>query len=449
MIKENNIPLTNQFRRASPEADLLITIIFPDKADIGHTKITGLVNTGIDWEYFLSLALFNEVLPGVFPVVEGIDNLAIPEKVFQFLQNRFERNVLRNKLLSKELVMLNELFLSNGINIINYKGPETLSRIGIDITHCQFNDLDYLIKAEQMDKMAELVGTVGYQLKKEKYEHQKIRKDYTFLRQYSYNGDYAIASLPWDIPKKREILIEPHLYITEHRLPLSIDYKGVWDRVRHVTFEGKSIPTLSKEDLLFILSVNGCKAKWKNLKLIYVISNTLKALQKVDIDKCIAYARYAGAERMLLMGILLASEFSGVNPYPEVVERAKSDSKIVKQTKKVINRLSGFSQEIDRTPASPWRYSSLIMHTLDRRKDKIKYLWRTTTEPRPVHYKRMPLPNSLHAVYRLLVPLYDYILKPGVNIVKKILPGNTRSDKKFVKSRRYNNGKDALQDFNK
>ena len=54
---------------------------------------------------------------------------------------------------------------------------------------------------------------------------------------------------------------------------------------------------------------------------------------RVRSNSKIAYARHAGAERMLLMGVLLASEFSGINPYPEIVERAKSDLKIVKQKK--------------------------------------------------------------------------------------------------------------------
>ncbi len=433
----------NQFRCASPEANLLITISFAGE-DEKCLQVTELINAGIDWEHFLNLAMFNEILPMVYPAIQGIANLAIPEKVLRFLQNRFERNLLRNEVLSEELVMLNELFASNDINIINYKGPETSYRVGIDITCCQFNDLDYLIHAEQIDKMAELLDTVGYKLKEEENKTKKIRKDYTYVRAHSQNGDRAIASLPRDILEKREVIIEPHLFLTEQRLPLSIDYKGIWERVQYVKFEEKIIPSLSDEDLLFVLSVNGCKAKWKNLKLIYVISNTLKALQGADIDKCITHARQAGVERMLLMGLLIASEFSGVNPFPEVLERARSDSKIVKQSKTMINRLSGFSKDIDRIPSSPWRYSSLIMQTLDRRQDKIKYVWQTTTESHAVHYKRVPLPNALHGLYRVIVPLYDYVVMPGVSMVKRSALGNAKG---FANGGCYRNGKEALRNF--
>ncbi len=48
----------------------------------------------------------------------------------------------------------------------------------------------------------------------------------------------------------------------------------------------------------------------------------------------------------------------------------------------------------------------------ERPLDKARYLVRTTTTPASLHLRRMPLPRGLHGLYRVLVPLHDYLLQP-------------------------------------
>ena len=422
-MNRNETPLVRQYRDTSPEADLMLSImIFEINSDVKERRhIVELLSTRIDWKKFIALAIDNEILPLVYPILKELKSRAIPDNIFKYLRGRFENNKQRNEVLCEELVTFNRLFSSNSIQIINYKGPETVSRIGVDISNRQFNDLDFLVRQEQIPKVCDVLSAAGYKLRQEKREFwdTKKRKDYTFITTISSDGQGRIRGLPQDTCEYREIIIEPHLHITEYRLPLSIDYQGLWNRAHNIQFMGENIRTFSKEDLLFILCVNGCKRKWRNLKVVCHVANTLRALSDINIEICLERACEAGGERMLLMGLLLANELLGVKAYPDAAERAKSDHKMAKHAKIIIYHRSRPYNRRGFLPSYPWKFSFLIFHTLDRPKDRIKYTWRTFTQPSEIHYKRMPLPERLHFLYCLLVPVHDLLIWPILKIAKR------------------------------
>jgi hypothetical protein len=320
-------------------------------------------------------------------------------------------------------VNLNRLFSSNSIQIINYKGPETTSRIGIDISNRQFNDLDFLVHREQISKIRDVLSAAGYKLLRNQAEFYQAkfgdtkRKDYTFTKTSS--SIFAIASRSLYINKYREIVVEPHLRIIDYRLPLSIDYQGLWNRAHDIEFMGENIRTFSKEDILFILCVNACKEQWRHLKGVCDIANALRTLSSdINIEMCLERAREAGGERMVLMCLLLANELLGVKAYPDAAERAKSDHKLAKDAKLIIyNRSRTYRRGL--LPSYPWKFSFLIFNALDRPRDRIKYTWRTHTQPSGVHYKRMPLPKPLHCLYPILVPVHDLLIWPILKIAKR------------------------------
>lgn len=412
--------LMSQYRHVSAEADLLLSMVLLEMDSNPKTveHISKLIETGsVNWDHFILLALDNEILPTVYPILKDFQTHTIPADALAYLKDRFKRNARRNKVLCQELLRLNELFSSNGIKIINYKGPETVTRIGIDITRRQFNDLDFLIRPEQLPHIRELLSTVGYFIRTETVTiEDKQQKDYSFIRTHASNGQRAIAALPGDSEEYREIIIEPHVSLVEYRLPLAIDYEGIWRRAQPIGFLNTTIPSLSAEDLLFVLCINGCKAKWKNLKLICHIANLIHRLPDIDFDACMIHARKAGCERMLLLGLILASDLLGVNIPPIASLQTKSHKILTRHAKIVVSDRSHLRNKCSWFRHFPARFSPLIMQTLDRRQNRIQYTCRTMTLPRHVHYKRIPLPIWLHGLYRIIVPLHDYLLLPTARI---------------------------------
>ncbi len=411
MSSESN-PLLERFREAGPEADLLLSILRMGYRPEEASRLDGILDKGVDWERFVTLALKNEVLPAVTKVLRKHCVDSIPRPVLDFIEDRFRRNVRRNAVLCRELLHLNRLFERHSIQVINYKGPEMIPRIGLDIEECQFNDLDLLIRPDQEPELRSLLLSQGYRLEKEGMKGP--RKDYTYIRRKEPDGSPSIPGLPEDIPETGRIIVEPHLRITEYRLPITIEEETFWKRAESIEFMGESLPVLSDSDFLLVLCLAGCKASWKNLKLINHIAALLQCLPEQSVHRCMVEAKKAGCERMVSMGLLLAHDlFSSPTVLSPLIRRARSDGKLVRYAEKVVMARSRSEASINYHPF-PWKYSPIIMWTLDRPVDRVRYLWRTTTMPYPVHYRRFPLPRGLTMLYRFIVPVHDYLLVPFV-----------------------------------
>ncbi len=406
-----NMSLAGEFREAGPEADLLLSMLCLRYNPAGLSRIVDLLDKGICWKRFVTLALRNEVLPTISPILKDHCADALPSEMLAFVDDRFHRNVQRNAVLCQELLNLNEQFRMHDIRIINYKGPETAHRIGLEIDCCQFNDLDFLVRKEQEAILKEVLLSLGYRLSEERKSKGQI-KDFTYIRERNHDGSASIAALPGDIYETGRIIVEPHLQITEYRLPIAIEKESLWEAVEFMEFMGKPLPVFAKDDLLLVLCIAGCKASWKNLKLINHIAALLNTLPDSVVDRCIDKAKIAGCERMVQMGLLLANGLFLTEKNPDRMARARLDEGLMKCAREVVIARSRNISSIDYHPF-PWRYSSVIMQTLDRPSDRIRYLWRTTTVPYPVHYKRFPLPGFLHNLYRFIVPFHDYVLVPA------------------------------------
>ncbi len=375
-----------------------------------------------DWDKFIILAFKNEVIPMLYPALKDYGRYNIPTDILNFIRNRYERNARRNEVLCRELLRLNELFIINGIQIINYKGPETACRTRVDTKKCQFNDLDFLIHRGQEKNVKELLQVAGY---RQVGEENKYSKDYKFILEKDKNGKPPLVSLPQDVEEYREIIVEPHLYLTEYRLPISIDYEAFWQRRQYHYFMGKFLPSFSENDLLFILCIAGCKSNWKNLKLINHVARLVRYIPEINIDLCMKFARDSGGERMLMMGILLARELLKVDVFPDVLSYAKSDVELAKQAEIIVRNRSRSISRQSESYSFAWKYSAQIKETLDHPKDRIIYVWRTVTLPYPIHRKHIPLPQFLHVLYFIIVPMHDYLLMPAVKLCKKIFYGES------------------------
>ncbi len=416
-MRTEDMSIARSFKEANPEADLLLSMLRLRNDPSVSPHINKILAKQIHWERFVSLALRNEVLPSISRLLLDKYADAVPGDIAAFLNDRFHRNLQRNAVLCRELIWLNELFSAHGIQIINYKGPETQFRMDMEIDECQFNDLDFLVREEQEATIRSLLLSHGYHLEMQGKDNG-LRKDYTYIREKNDDGTASVMALPGDIYAQGRIIIEPHLHITEYRLPVRIDRAMLWEHIEYTEFMGKaSLPVLAEDVLLLVLCVAGCKASWKNLKLINHVASLVRTIPGSSIDRCIEKAERAGCARMVAMGLLLAGELLGAPVNLKTIARANSAG-LVRCAEKIASaRSQSVPPPINYHPF-PWKYSPVIMRTLDRPQDKARYFWRTTTQPYPVHYSRFPLPSFLRVLYRVIVPIHDYLLVPAGQLLK-------------------------------
>src|SRR5438128_6595765 len=113
-------------------------------------------------------------------------------------------------------------------------------------------------------------------------------------------------------------MVEIHWAFTPRYLPIPLDLERLWERLESVSLVNTSVRVFPPEDLLLILCIHGSKDLWRRLQWICDIAELIHTYPKLNWERVVAQAKALGSERMLLLGLSLASELLGT-PLPEEV----------------------------------------------------------------------------------------------------------------------------------
>ena len=382
---------------SSREARLLLALwITPDEARLSGMR--ALIEPPLDWETAVRAAQSHHLLPLLAHNLKALPADLVPASVLSTL-NLHELAVRRkNALFAAELARLTDRFREGGIEVIAYKGPVLAELCYGDLNLRSFGDIDFLVRSEHLPEVCRVLEQDGYHWKRPPTEELRAHIEREF-KEYCFVRD--------------PIIVEPHWSITARRFPFPIDYEALWARSEIHALFGTHIRLFAPEDLLLILCVCGAKGKWKRAQMIYDVAAALTSLRNLDAGVCLARARETGTERILLLGCHLAHELLGVPVPGPLLQRMRRDRTLPVLTRSLLST----TLQVSPSPAAgaqnfPWRFSPLIMAMRERPLDKARYLLRTTTTPTALHLQRMPLPSGLRGLYRLLVPLHDYLLQP-------------------------------------
>src|SRR6202451_98083 len=137
---------------ACPEKQLLAycshTQLDPSLAQ----KIARLLEGDLDWDYILNEAEENSITPLVGRQLQAAGPDALPASAADRLKNACRANTIRCLFLSAELIKILDLFRSQGIEVILYKGPALAVQAYGDITLREFEDLDIVLRQSDLPK---------------------------------------------------------------------------------------------------------------------------------------------------------------------------------------------------------------------------------------------------------------------------------------------------------
>lgn len=390
----------------SPEFELMCLtgrVAFTTSAE---ARIRALVAFGIDWSACLAAVERNFVAPLVYRNLKSIAASGIPAKVLDTLRVRSKITAFKNDVFATELVRLAQLFESKSIEIISYKGAATAHEYYGSITLRNFNDLDFLVRRADLPAMVDLLESEGYEL-----ADGVRRKDFAhYIKEYK---EFLF--------RRGEISLEPHWSLTGRRYPFETDYEGFWRRSRKVSFRGIDLRVLSGEDSLLVLCLVGAKGRWKRLQMVTDIAACIHTCPNLDWASIEAMARITGTVRILHLGLLLAAELAGAQLTESIRREIRRSASVRKLARRVVESLATAPVSLQLLNESPAIFSPLLFGQRERYKDRWTYLWRTTTTPNQLHLQRLPLPDPFFPLYRLLVPLHDFVALPAWKLGKKLL----------------------------
>src|SRR6202040_305868 len=97
-----------------------------------------------------------------------------------------------------------------------------------------------------------------------------------------------------------------------------------------VAIDGREVPALSLEDELILICVHGAKHFWERLVWIADVAALISAKQPPDWSRAMLAAREVGAERILLLGLRLASDVLGAQLPAQLEPSVQSDRTVAK-----------------------------------------------------------------------------------------------------------------------
>lgn len=372
-----------------PEAELLLccarTCMDSERAE----RIRALLREDIDWAYLLRIALRHRMMPLLYWNLHATCPEAVPQVLLDQLQDHFHANVRHNLFLTGELLKLLQLFKGAGISALPFKGPVLAASVYGNLSLRQFSDLDILVHKRDVLKAGDLLISQGYKI--QLTSAQQVE----FLQEW-YHFHFVRDGSP--------VHVEIHWAFTPRYWSFPFDFERLWERLEHVNLAGTTVLNLLPEDLLLILCVHGFKHHWEGLKWICDIAELIRVYQGVDWRQVMEQARTLGSERVLFLGLFLASNLLGAALPEEVLQRVQADTVVKSLTANIRERF--FSEAND--PLQGVNPHVFFFRMRERLRDRVRYLLyylRTAMTPNEKDWAFLPLPAFLSFLYYLLPPI--------------------------------------------
>jgi hypothetical protein len=276
-----------------PEVELLLCCARKTLSAAELSRVSTISQGRIDWPRLFHLATGNGLLPLLCEHL--LQNSAVvPSEIVVQFRDANRRNALRALFLTAELLRITDSLRQKQIPALSYKGPVLGQLAYANPLLRQFDDLDIVVPQRFMPRVYEEMGALGYEA--------KFSRD-RFLSAGSEDipGEYVFRHKP------NGAMVELHTEATLRHFPRPPDLEQMARCPTAVLLNGTKIPTFVPADTLLMLCVHGAKDFWSRLIWVADVAALVEELPDADWTQLFAEARKYEAERMVRLGLWLAS----------------------------------------------------------------------------------------------------------------------------------------------
>lgn len=362
------------------EFDLVCLCSAADLSPERMAAIATSTQSGIDWNAFLKLAEFHGVLPLAAQNLTRVGG--VPAATATALKSAFETNVRRNLWFASEMVRIAEHFESRSIKIVPYKGPALAESAYGDVALRNFNDLDFLIVAEDFERAKQALLELQYQPSEQltpPIEAFWLRNGYE--RSFDCPAGKNVVELQWGIA--------PRFFAVD------LPSRELLQRSQRILFGGHEIWSLTPEDTFLALCIHAAKHLWTHLIWLCDIAE-LVLKHPIDFELVLFRARSLGVSRFILVSLWLANHLPGC-AIPRAAEiEINSDSRVRILGEQFAARLA--RSEIYNFESTD--YFRWILTLRERQRDRFRFLWRLAWTPGAGDLAAVKLAKPLFPLYR-------------------------------------------------
>jgi hypothetical protein len=284
-------------------------------------RLSELLHRSIDWPALLALAEQHGVLVLLIDRLKDLQH-ATPPEIRGTLREWQRRQTVSSLSVTAEMFRLLERLAALRIETLVTKGPALSVRCYGEAGMRQYGDLDLIVRDADMQRVTEAMTTFGYAPK----------VVLSAIQASKFPGEYAFH-------KPTDLLVEFHTEKTFRYHPRQVPIESLFARSSDVTIDGRAVPALSIEDELVLICIHGAKHFWERLMWIVDVA-ALISKNPVDWDLATLAAREVGAEKILRLGLRLATDVAGATLPEHVAAQVRADSSATRLTAQIVKRLA-------------------------------------------------------------------------------------------------------------
>ncbi len=287
-------------------------------------RLAGLSQNSFSWPKLLHLAEDHGLVPLLAERVKNLDPSFVSREIRATLYESRRSHAVFALQLTAELFCLLQRFAEAGLETLLTKGPALSVRCYGDPGMRQYGDLDLIVREKDIRRATQAMLDLAYE----------PRVPLTAIDAKKIPGEYAFQKPGTDL------LVEFHTERTFRYHPRRLLIERLFERRASVTIDGRDVPALSLEDELVLICVHGAKHFWERLMWIADVAALISSRRPPDWDRAMAAAREVGAERILHLGLRLASDVLGAELPAQVEANVRSDRAVSKLAAQIESRLA-------------------------------------------------------------------------------------------------------------
>jgi hypothetical protein len=248
-----------------------------------------------------------------------------------------------------------------------------------DLALRHFGDLDVLIRETDVAKAGEILSS---------YDYNRVIPPLSPVKERDFiRTDHEHEFISAD----QMVHVDLHWRLSTRRFPAEFQVDGLFDHAEELSLSGGTITHISSQDLLLLLCMHASKDLWRKFVWICDIDRLIRTEQDINWD-----------ERMLYLGLYITHSLLR-SPVPEsILSEAES---------------RGLTMPAIKILRSAWRgdqghgflkclgLNRFILAMCDSSYDRSLYILRTLIYPNESVMMRHKLPDQLHFVYYIIVPI--------------------------------------------
>lgn len=404
-------------RSTRPEHDLLLCCARTHLNTKTVETIRTLVQTKIKWNYLIQTASNHGLMPLLYYSLSKISSDKIPEEVLNSLKKRFYENLAHNLARSAELQRILALLAVSNIAAIPFKGPIMAVLVYKDLALRQFIDLDLLIHQRDAFRVKDLFLNSGYK-RVDLFTISNDKRVSGIPLTYAQELVYLRSACEYCFTKQdNTVTVEPHWRLIPRKFGISLNQEHLWHRTQEISLEGTKVITFSAEDTLLIACLNGAKDRWNSLKIVCDVAELIHAYPTLNWVMLLQQTKEIGCKRILLIGLLLASDLLSAK-LPDIVwQEIEADRTVPKLVSTVKQQI--FEKSTQQPKEFGGNFSTWNLQIRERLQDKLWYCFNLVFGPNEGDAKFFPLPSVLSWLYPLIRP-YRLLIRLFRSLIKKI-----------------------------